>query len=132
MEQTTAGFTLDTLLRKKIEKLRRKAKDARIHQRLSALLWLNQDYSAQQVADLLGVCPRTVHNWVALCRAALRGRRRRGPQAAEHPGGVLPRRPGVPGPALHGQEPQRAKRDRAVRADAGPAPRNEVLPHLPG
>ena len=69
MEQTTAGFTLDTLLRKKIEKLRRKERDARIHQRLSALLWLNQDYSAQQVADLLGVCPRTVQNGVALFRA---------------------------------------------------------------
>ena len=69
MAQATAGFALDTLLRKKIEKLRRKEKDARIHQRLSALLWLDQDYSPQQVADLLGVCPRTVHNCVALFRA---------------------------------------------------------------
>ena len=73
MAQCTTDFALDTLLRKKIEKLRRKEKDARIHQRLSALLWLDQDYSAQQVADLLGVCPRTVQNWAALFRA---GRRR--------------------------------------------------------
>ena len=69
MAQAPAGFALDTLLRKKIEKLRRQEKDARIHQRLSALLWLNQGSSAQQVADLLGVCPRTVRNWVALFRA---------------------------------------------------------------
>src|SRR4051794_3470709 len=69
MAQAPAGFALDTLLRKKVEKLRRKEKDARIHQRLSALLWLDQDYSAQQVADLLGVCPRTVQNWAALFRA---------------------------------------------------------------
>jgi transposase len=69
MGQTTAAFALDTLLRKKIEKLRRKERDVRLHQRLSALLWLNQDYSAQQVADLLGVCPRTVQNWVALFQA---------------------------------------------------------------
>jgi transposase len=69
MEQTTGEFSLDTLLRKKIEKLRRKQKDARLHQRLSALLWLHQGYSPEQVAELLAVCPRTVKNWVALFRA---------------------------------------------------------------
>jgi transposase len=66
MEQTTGRFSLDTLLRKKIEKRRREAKDVRIHKRLSALLWLNKDYSAEEVAELLEVCPRTVRNWVAL------------------------------------------------------------------
>ena len=69
MEQTTGGFTLETLLRKKVEKLRRKEKDARIHRRLSALLWLNKGYSPEDVADLLDVCPRTVNNWVALLGA---------------------------------------------------------------
>jgi transposase len=69
MEQDTGGFALATLLRKKIEKLRRKEKDARIHKRLSALLWLNKGYSHQDVADLLDVCPRTVRNWVALFQA---------------------------------------------------------------
>jgi transposase len=69
MEQTTSGFSLDTLLRKKIEKLRHKEKDARLHKRLSALLWLHKGYSAEEVADLLDVCPRTVQNWVALFRA---------------------------------------------------------------
>ena len=66
MGQTTGGFVLDTLLRKKIEKLRRQERDARIHRRLSALLWLAKGHSPEQVADLLGVCPRTVRNWVAL------------------------------------------------------------------
>ena len=68
MEQTTGGFSLDTLLRKKIEKRRREQKDARIHQRLSALLWLNKGYSTDAVAELLAVCPRTIHNWLALFR----------------------------------------------------------------
>jgi len=69
MAQVASEFTLDTLLRKRIEKFRRKEKDARIHQRLSALLWLAKGYTPEQVADLLDVCPRTVSNWVALFRA---------------------------------------------------------------
>jgi transposase len=68
MGQVAGEFKLDTLTRKKIEKRRRKEKDARIHKRLSALLWLNQDYSVEEVAGLLDVCPRTVRNWVALYR----------------------------------------------------------------
>src|SRR3989442_2168163 len=66
MAHATVGFTLDTLLRKKIEKLRRKEKDVRIHNRLSVLLWLDQGRSLEQVAELLGVCPRTVRNWLEL------------------------------------------------------------------
>jgi transposase len=66
MEQTTAPFSLPTLVRKKVEKLRRKEKDARIHKRLSALLWLDKGYSPDEVADLLDVCPRTIKNWLAL------------------------------------------------------------------
>jgi transposase len=66
MEPSPGGFTLDTLSRKRIEKRRREQRDARIHRRLSALLWLNKGYSAEQVGDLLDVCPRTVRNWVAL------------------------------------------------------------------
>jgi transposase len=68
MEQTNGGFTLETLVRKKIEKLRRKEKDARIHKRLSALLWLHKGYSTQEVAGLLDVTARTVNNWVDLFR----------------------------------------------------------------
>ena len=63
---TTAGFTLDTLARKKLEKLRRQEKDARLHNRFSALLWLGQGRSPAEVAALLGVCPRTVRNWLQL------------------------------------------------------------------
>ena len=68
MEQSRREFSLDTLLRKKIEKRRREAKDVRIHKRLSALLWLNKAYSVEEVAELLDVCPRTIHNWLALFR----------------------------------------------------------------
>jgi len=66
MTNATAGFTLDTLLRKKLEKLRRKEKDARLHNRLSALLWLGQGRTPQEVAGLLGLCPRTIRNWLQL------------------------------------------------------------------
>ena len=66
MTQATVNFTLDTLLRKKVEKLRRQEKDARIHNRLSALLWLGQGRAPEEVAELLGVCPRTVRNWLQL------------------------------------------------------------------
>jgi hypothetical protein len=53
MGQSTAGFSHDTLLRKRIEKRRRQAKDARIHLRLSALLWLDKGYSAEEAGDRL-------------------------------------------------------------------------------
>jgi hypothetical protein len=66
MTHDPVRFTLDTLLRKKFEKLRRKEKDARLHSRLSALLWLGQGRTPEEVAELLGVCPRTVCNWLQL------------------------------------------------------------------
>jgi transposase len=66
MTQVPVGFTLDTLTRKKIEKRRRQQKDARLHNRLSALLWLSQGRSPDEVAELLGVCLRTVRNWLQL------------------------------------------------------------------
>jgi transposase len=68
MAHATVGFTLDTLLRKKLEKLRLKEKDVRIHNRLSALLWLGQGRPVEEVANLLGVCTRTVRNWLELYR----------------------------------------------------------------
>ena len=66
MTNVTAGFAWDTLLRKKVEKLRRQEKDVRVHNRLSALLWLGQGRTPEEVAELLGVCPRTVRTWLAL------------------------------------------------------------------
>ena len=69
MAQVASAFTMTTLERKRLEKFRRKDKDARIFARISALLWLADGQSAEEVATLLGVCPRTVHNWLALYRA---------------------------------------------------------------
>jgi transposase len=66
MTHRTAGFTLETLQRKKLEKFRRQEKDARLHNRLSALLWLGQGRTPEEVAELLGVCPRTVRTWLQL------------------------------------------------------------------
>ena len=69
MTQTASSFSLATLERKKIEKFRRKERDARIHKRLSALLWLADGYATEEVATLLDVCPRTITNWLALYQA---------------------------------------------------------------
>jgi transposase len=66
MTQATGSFSLDTWVRKKFEKLRRKEKDVRRHNRLSAVLWLGQGRAPDEVAELLGVCPRTVRNWLQL------------------------------------------------------------------
>jgi transposase len=66
MEQNAGQFKLETLERKRIGKRRREKKDVRVHNRLPALLWLNKGYEAQEVAELLEVCPRTVKNWIAL------------------------------------------------------------------
>ena len=63
MTHTAAVFTLGTLVRKRIEQLRHKEKDVRVHNRLSALPWLGQGRTTEEVAELLGVCPRTVRNW---------------------------------------------------------------------
>ena len=63
MTDVAAAFTLGTLARKKLDKLRRQEKDARLHNRLSALLWLGRGRTPEEVAELLGVCPRTVRNW---------------------------------------------------------------------
>ena len=52
MTHAIVGFTLDTLLRKKFETLRRKEKDVRLHNRLSAVLWLGQGRSPEEVAEL--------------------------------------------------------------------------------
>jgi transposase len=66
MGQNSEGLRLQTLERKRVEKFRKRERDARIHRRLSALLWLDKGHSVQQVAELLDVCPRTVRDWVAL------------------------------------------------------------------
>jgi hypothetical protein len=69
MAQATVPFTMTTLERKRVEKFRRKERDGRIRDRLSALLWLTDGRPAAEVAALLGVCQRTISNWQALYRA---------------------------------------------------------------
>ena len=43
--------------RKKIENRRREERDSRIWRRLSALLWLGEGVTEEEVAKRLGVCP---------------------------------------------------------------------------
>jgi hypothetical protein len=69
MAEATSALTMTTLERKRVEKFRRKDKDARVYARLSAMLWLADGRPAEEVAVLLDVCPRTVNNWLALYRA---------------------------------------------------------------
>ena len=69
MAQAASPFTMTTLQRKRVEKFRRKDKDARVYARLSALLWLAEGRPAEEVAALLDVCPRTLSNWLDLYRA---------------------------------------------------------------
>ena len=69
MAQAASAFTMTTLERERVEKFRRKGKDARVYARLSALLWLADGRPAAEVAALLDVCPRTLRNWLDLYRA---------------------------------------------------------------
>jgi transposase-like protein len=64
-EQTTA-FRLDPEVRRKIEKLRKKEKDVRIHTRYLALLWLDDGKSVEEVAGLLDRDPSTLRKWLKL------------------------------------------------------------------
>jgi transposase len=77
------AFELDTILRKKIEKRRREERDIRIWRRLSALLWLSEGATVEEVAARLGVCTRQVRKWLntfrthgldALCELHYQGR----------------------------------------------------------
>src|SRR5262249_43877991 len=74
-------FAMTTLERKRVEKFRRKGKDARIYARLSALLWLADGRPAAEVAALLDVCPRTVNDL-----ATAQPPRREGEQASSAEG----------------------------------------------
>jgi transposase len=77
------SFELDANLRKKIEKRRRPERDVRIWRRLSALLWLGEGATAEEVAARLDVCARQVRKWLktfrthgldALCELRYQGR----------------------------------------------------------
>jgi transposase len=75
MSQPATEFQLDPQERRKIEKRRRQEKDARIHKRLSALLWLADGRAIDEVASLLDVAARTVRNWIKLYKKRARWHR---------------------------------------------------------
>jgi transposase len=54
--------------RKDIEQLRRNAENRRIYQRLSALLWIDDGRTREEVAQLVGVSPRQVGQWLRIFR----------------------------------------------------------------
>src|SRR3954466_10267387 len=77
------SLELDTIERKKIEKLRRAERDMRIWRRLSALLWSDEGETAEEVARRLGVTARQIRKWLktyrthgleGLCELHYRGR----------------------------------------------------------
>jgi transposase len=54
--------------RQVIQERRRQASDRRIFQRPSALLWIDQGRTREEVADLLGVTSRQVGDWLRIFR----------------------------------------------------------------
>jgi transposase len=61
-------FPLDSNVRKRIEKRRREEREARIWRRLSAILWLADGTTAEEVAARLGVCGKQVRKWLKTFR----------------------------------------------------------------
>jgi transposase len=62
------SFTLDTIKRKQIEKRRGQEREVRIWRRLSAILWLADGISPEDVAARLGCCAKQVRKWLKLYR----------------------------------------------------------------
>ena len=54
--------------RKQIERRRQQTRDYRLAMRLSTLLWRDDGKTEAEIAHLLGVCGRTVRNWLRLYR----------------------------------------------------------------
>ncbi len=61
-------FPLDPQQRKVIARRRQQTRDYRLGMRLSALLWRDEGKTESEIAHLLGVCERTVRNWLRLYR----------------------------------------------------------------
>jgi transposase len=59
---------LDAPQRRQVERRRRQTRDYRLGMRLSALLWRDDGMTEPEIAHLLGVCARTVRNWLRLHR----------------------------------------------------------------
>ena len=62
------SFSLDAPQRTQIEQRRQQTRDYRLAMRLSALLWCDQGKTESAIAHLLGVCERTIRNWLRLYR----------------------------------------------------------------
>jgi transposase len=54
--------------RTEIDQRRRQAENRRIYQRLSALLWIDDGRTREEVADLLGITSRQVGQWLRIFR----------------------------------------------------------------
>jgi transposase len=61
-------FPLDPQQRKVIARRRQQTRDYRLGMRLSTLLWRDDGKTESEIAHLLGVCERTVRNWLRLYR----------------------------------------------------------------
>jgi transposase len=68
MAKSKDVFRLTGSQRKKIEKRREQESDKRIFRRLSALLWLDDGCSQEEVARLLGTRSRTIRRWIKAYR----------------------------------------------------------------
>jgi len=62
------ALTLEPEVCREVERRRRKTHDKRIAQRLCAVLWVAEDRTQLEVADLLGVTQRQVRKWLRLFR----------------------------------------------------------------
>ncbi len=62
------SFRLDPQQRKGIARRRQQTRDYRLDMRLSTLLWRHDGKTEPKIAQLLGVCERTVRNWLLLYR----------------------------------------------------------------
>src|SRR3954452_13741429 len=54
--------------RKEITERRRQAQDRRVYQRLSAVLWIDEGRTREEVAELLGISTRQVGQWLRIFR----------------------------------------------------------------
>src|SRR6516162_3969700 len=61
-------IVLSAKQRQEIQDRRRQADDRRIFQRPSALLWIDEGRTREEVADLLGVSSRQVGDWLRIVR----------------------------------------------------------------
>jgi hypothetical protein len=58
------SVSLDASQRKRIERRRQQTRDYRLAMRLSTVLWRDDGQTESDIARLLGVCERTVRNWL--------------------------------------------------------------------